>query len=80
MGLTKRLCMVFGHLTTCVSIVFRPISVYRLPRRALTLCPQLCMGSHPGARFPAQSADGLTLCPQLCMDISPGQYTDIGLL
>jgi hypothetical protein len=22
----------------------RPISAYRFPRRALTLCPQLCMG------------------------------------
>jgi hypothetical protein len=37
----------------------RPISLYRLPRRALTLCPQLCMGSQPGARFPARSADAL---------------------
>ena len=25
----------------------RPISVYRFPRRALTLCPQLCMGISP---------------------------------
>jgi hypothetical protein len=37
----------------------RPISVYRFPRQALTLCPQLCMGIQPGARFPARSADAL---------------------
>jgi len=37
----------------------RPISVYRSPRRALTLCPQLCMGIQPGARFHARSADAL---------------------
>ena len=37
----------------------RPISVYRSPRRALTLCPRLCMGIQPGARFPARSADAL---------------------
>jgi len=37
----------------------RPISVYRFPRRALTLCPQLCMGIQPGARFPAWSAGAL---------------------
>jgi hypothetical protein len=37
----------------------RPISVYRFPRRALTLCPQLCMGIQPGARCPARSADAL---------------------
>jgi hypothetical protein len=36
-----------------------PISVYRFPRRALTLCPQFCMGIQPGARFPARSADAL---------------------
>ena len=35
----------------------RPISVYRFLRRALTLCPQLCIGVQPGARFPARSAD-----------------------
>ena len=35
------------------------ISVYRFPRQALTLCPQLCMGIQPGARFPARSADAL---------------------
>ena len=37
----------------------RPISVYRFPRRALTLCPQLCMGIQPDARFSARSADAL---------------------
>jgi len=37
----------------------RPISVYRFPRRALTLCPQLCMGIQPDACFPARSADAL---------------------
>jgi hypothetical protein len=37
----------------------RPISVYRFPRRALILCPQLCMGIQPGARFPARSTDAL---------------------
>jgi len=37
----------------------RPISVYRFPRRARTLCPQLCMGIQPEARFPARSADAL---------------------
>jgi len=37
----------------------RPVSVYRSARRALTLCPQLCVGNQPGARFPAQSADAL---------------------
>jgi len=36
-----------------------PISVYRFPRRALTLCPKLCMGIQSGARFPAPSADAL---------------------
>ena len=35
----------------------RPILVYRFPRRALTLCPQLCIGIQPDARFPARSAD-----------------------
>jgi hypothetical protein len=40
------------------------------------LCPQLCMGIPPGARFPAQ----LMLCPQLCMGISPRRYTEIGQL
>jgi hypothetical protein len=38
----------------------RPISVYRFPRRALTLCPQFCIGIQPGFRFPARSADALT--------------------
>ena len=37
----------------------RPISVYRFPRRALTLCPELCMGIQGDARFPARSADAL---------------------
>jgi len=36
-----------------------PMSVYRFQRRALTHCPQLCMGIQPGASFPAQSADAL---------------------
>jgi len=36
-----------------------PISVYRFPRRALTLCPQLSMGIQPGALLPARSADAL---------------------
>jgi hypothetical protein len=35
----------------------RPSSLYRFPRRALTLCPQLCLGIQPVARFPARSAD-----------------------
>ena len=38
----------------------KPISVYRFLRRALTLCPQLCMGIQSGARFPARSADALS--------------------
>jgi hypothetical protein len=29
------------------------------PRGALTLCPQLCLGIQPGARFPARGADAL---------------------
>ena len=37
----------------------KPISVYRFPRGALTLCRQLRMGIQPGARFPARSADAL---------------------
>jgi hypothetical protein len=44
----------------------RPISVYRFQRRALTLCPQFCMGIQPGACFPHRP---LTLCPQLRMGI-----------
>jgi len=44
---------------TALGISNRPISVYLFPRRALTLCPQLCMGIQPGARFPARSADAL---------------------
>jgi len=42
-----------------VLVLNRPIPVYRFPRRALKLCPQLCMGIQPGARFPARSADAL---------------------
>ena len=59
-----------------VLVLNRPISVYHFLRGALTLCPQLCMGIQPGARFPARSADA---CPQLCMGISPRRYTEIGL-
>ena len=33
--------------------------MYCLPRRALTLCLQLCMGIQPDARFPARSAVAL---------------------
>jgi len=33
--------------------------VDRFLRRALTLCPQLCMGIQRDARFPARSADAL---------------------
>ena len=55
-----------------------PISVYHFPRRALTLCPQLCMGIQAGARFPARSADALSAT--LCMGISPGRYTEISIL
>ena len=36
-----------------------PMWVHRSPRRALTLCPQLCMGIQPDARFPVRSADAL---------------------
>ena len=36
-----------------------PIPVYRFPRRALTVCPQLCMSIQPCARFPERSADTL---------------------
>ena len=55
----------------------RPISVHRFPRRALTLCPQLCMGIQPGARFPARSADALpaTLYGDLYMCPSYGDVT-----
>jgi hypothetical protein len=42
---------------SCHGFGNRPISVYSFPRRALTLCPQLCMGIQPGARFSARSAD-----------------------
>jgi len=54
-------CCFPRHVTPSLN---RPISVYRFPRRALTLCPHLCMGIEPGARFPVQSANALpaTLC------------------
>ena len=55
----------------------RPISVYRFPRRALTLCLQLYMGIQP---LPAFTRGLPTLCPQLCMGISPRPYIEIGLL
>jgi hypothetical protein len=42
-----------------VLVLNRPVSVYRFPRRALTLCPQPCIGIQPGASFPARSADAL---------------------
>jgi len=42
-------------------LVNAPISVYRFPRRAPTLCPQLSMGIQLGARFPARGADALTV-------------------
>jgi hypothetical protein len=44
---------------TCLVLCHRSISVYRFPRRALKLCPQLCMGIQPGARFSARRADAL---------------------
>jgi hypothetical protein len=40
-------------------LLHRPVSVYRFRRRALTLCPQPCMGIQLGARFPAPSAGPL---------------------
>jgi hypothetical protein len=57
----------------------RPISVYRFPRRALTLCPQLCMGIQSGTRFPARSANALfaTLYGYFTQAI---YETEIGLL
>jgi hypothetical protein len=61
----------------CLTTSNRPISVYRSPRLALTLCLQLCMGNQPGARFPARA---LTICLQLCMGISLRRYTEIGPL
>ena len=43
---TKRLEFEYDELLS--SFAFnRPISVYHFPRRALTLCPQLCMGISP---------------------------------
>jgi hypothetical protein len=55
----------------------KPISVYRFPRQALTLCPQLCMGFNLAPAFPRGA---LTLCPQLLIGISLRRYTEIGLL
>ena len=55
----------------------RPISVDRFPRRALTLCPQLCTGIQPGARFPACSAYAL---PATLYGHFLRRYTEIGLL
>jgi hypothetical protein len=49
----------FTDITMQQGGVNRPISVYRFPRRALTLYPQVCMGIQPDARFPAWSADAL---------------------
>ena len=42
-------------------MTWRPIldKLLRAIGRALTLCPQLCTGIQPGARFPARSADAL---------------------
>ena len=51
--------------------------VYRCPRRELTLCPQLCMGIRPGARFPALRADGSPATPY---GHFTGRYTEIGLV
>jgi hypothetical protein len=48
-----------GTLSTASQGDTRPNSVYHFPRQARTLCPQLCMGIQPGARFPARSADAL---------------------
>ena len=48
-----------NDMAPCDAASNRPITVYRFPRRALTLCPQLCMGIQPDARFPARSADAL---------------------
>ena len=56
---TKRLKLTYDELLSRFAFN-RPISVYRFPRRALPLCPQLCMGIQPGARFPARGADALT--------------------
>jgi hypothetical protein len=52
-----------------------PVSVYRFPRQAPTLCPQLCMAFNLAPVF---LRGALTLCPQLCMGISPMRYTEIG--
>jgi hypothetical protein len=52
-------CAVNTFLTKAGGSLNRSISVYCTPRRALTLCPQLCMGIQPDAHFPARSADAL---------------------
>jgi len=39
---------------------YRPVTIYRLLRQALTLCPQLSMSIQPGACFPARIADALS--------------------
>jgi len=54
----------------------RPISVYRSLLRALTLCPQLCMGIQPDARFPAPSAHAL---PATLYGHLTQAYTEVGL-
>jgi hypothetical protein len=51
-----------------------PISIYRSPRRALMLCPQLFMGIQPGSRFPARSADGLPLPATLYGHVTQAIY------
>ena len=48
-----------GGESLLVGCCNRLISVYRFPRRALTLCPPLRMGNQLGALFPARSADAL---------------------
>ena len=70
------MCMV-GILGHGITLHNRPIPVYRFPRRALTLCPQLCMGIQPGARFPGRSADAL---PATLYGHFTLLYTEIGLL
>jgi hypothetical protein len=57
----------------------RPISTYRFPRRALTLCPQLYMGIRPGARFLAWSADALpTTRPIMTRSLKSNQLETTG--
>jgi hypothetical protein len=54
--------MIAGHARrpTAGPYTIRPILVYHFLRRVLMLCPQLCMGVQPVARFPAWSADALS--------------------